>query len=174
MNQENIILVGFMGTGKSTVGKELARRLNYRFVDLDTEIVEREGCSIPHLFETKGEMYFRDCESAALAELLRNPAGVVIATGGGAVLREANRLHMAQSGWVVGLQAQLSTIVKRVHGDGNRPLLQGDAERRIRQLMAERQGLYDFAHASIPTDFRSAIELADEIMQLLEQRDERC
>lgn len=160
----NVVLIGFMGTGKSTVGASLAARLDYSFIDLDEEIVQRDGRSIPDIFAQDGEAYFRDAESRALADLM-NKERVIIATGGGCVLREANCKVMQQHGFVVHLTAELDTIVDRVKGDHNRPLLQGDASERVRSLMTARQGKYDFAHAVIPTDGLQVEEISDAVIK---------
>lgn len=160
----NVVLIGFMGTGKSTVGATLASRLDYSFIDLDEEIVQRDGRSIPDIFAQDGEAYFRDAESRALADLM-NKEHVIIATGGGCVLREANCKVMQERGFVVQLTAELDTIVHRVKGDHNRPLLQGDASERVRSLMTARRGKYDFAHMVIPTDDLQVEEISDAVIK---------
>ncbi|MGZ9587043.1 shikimate kinase [Paenibacillus marinisediminis] len=159
----NIVLIGFMGTGKSTVGECLADRLKYDFVDLDEEIVRMEGRSIPDIFAQDGEAYFRDAESLALSRLMGQQR-LVIATGGGAVLREKNCRVMSECGYVVHLTAETDTIIERVRGDRNRPLLQGDASERVRSLMVERSGKYDFAHATVATDHLRVEQIADAVM----------
>lgn len=160
----NIVLIGFMGTGKSTVGASIAAKLDYAFVDLDEEIVQQEGRSIPEIFDEDGEIYFRDAESRALANLLTKDH-IVIATGGGCVLRDKNCNMMYERGFVVHLTADIDTIVDRVKGDQNRPLLQGDASERVRSLMTARQGKYDFAHTVIPTDDMRVEELSDAVIK---------
>ena len=160
----NIVLIGFMGTGKSTVGASLAAKLQYTFVDLDEEIVRQEGRSIPEIFEQDGESYFRDAESRVLASLM-NKDHIIIATGGGCVLRNENCNLMQERGFVVHLTAEVDTIVDRVKGDQNRPLLQGDASERVRSLMTARQGKYDFAHTVIPTDDMQVDELSDAVIK---------
>lgn len=161
----NIVLIGFMGTGKSTVGAKLADSLHYTFIDLDEEIVRQEGRSIPDIFSQDGEDYFRDAESRALLRLLEQDR-VVVATGGGCVLRDPNCLHMQQFGYVVQLTAAMETIVERVRGDRNRPLLQGDVGERVRLLMQARDGKYDFAHAKVATDQLSTASIVDRIESL--------
>ncbi|WP_019419199.1 shikimate kinase [Paenibacillus sp. OSY-SE] len=164
MTTRHILLIGFMGTGKSTVGEQLARNLNYAFVDLDAEIVKQVGRTIPDIFAQDGEVFFREQESRILARLLRDRTRLlVIATGGGVVLDEANRKLMREHGAVIQLTAAEETIVQRVSQDRNRPLLQGDAASRVRKLMLERQGLYDFAHLIVPTDHLTVEQINERI-----------
>lgn len=148
----HIILIGFMGTGKSTVGQRLAEYLQAPFIDLDHEVVYRDGRTIPELFEQEGEGYFRDLESKTLMSCLQSDVPCIMSTGGGAVLRSENCEVMIQKGFVVQLTAELETIVARVAGDSNRPLLQGNASERVQQLMDARAGRYGFAHCQIATD----------------------
>lgn len=161
---DNIVLVGFMGTGKSTVARLLADRLGVERVDLDEEIEREAGCAIAEIFGTKGEAHFRDLESALLARLLASERPLVLATGGGAVLREANREAMLRSGFVAALTASPERIIGRVSGDASRPLLRGDVEDRVRRLMAERKHVYDFAHIKIDTTDLTPEAVADRIL----------
>ena len=162
-SDRNIVLIGFMGTGKSTVGTGLAKQLGYAFVDLDEEIVRQEGMSIPEIFAQHGEGYFREAESRALMQLMGQQR-LVIATGGGCVLREVNCRRMKEQGFVVHLTAAVGTIIERIKDDHNRPLLQGDASERVRSLMAERAGKYDFADAEIATDARSMDQITADVI----------
>ena len=114
-----------MGTGKSTVGRLLADTLGYTLIDLDAEIERVEGRTISEMFEADGEPYFREAESVALRSDFRERKGIVVASGGGAVLRSENCDVMKRGGWVVALTADASSIVERVRGDANRPLLAG-------------------------------------------------
>jgi len=159
-----IVLIGFMGTGKSTVARLLAGRLGVERVDLDEEIEREAGCAIAELFDTKGEAYFRDLESAVLERLMASDRPFVLATGGGAVLREANREAMLRSGFVAALTATPERIIERVSGDASRPLLRGDVEARVRRLMDERRTAYDFAHIRIDTTDLTPEEAADRIL----------
>ncbi|WP_055107536.1 shikimate kinase [Paenibacillus ihumii] len=161
--RNNIILVGMMGTGKSTVGAVVAERSGYRLIDLDQRIEEEAGCTIPELFANQGESYFRDLESALLRKVLQE-GEVVLATGGGAVLREENRSVMLENGWVAALTADLESILKRVGEDPNRPLLAGGARERLTVLLKERKHAYDFAHIKIDTSGKSPDTLASEIL----------
>lgn len=120
---ERIFLVGMPGAGKTTVGRHLARTLKLHFVDADHEVVERTGVKIPVIFEIEGELGFRDRESRVLAELAQQ-SGLVVATGGGAVLRNENRRLMRDSGIVIYLHATPALLYERTRHDTNRPLLQ--------------------------------------------------
>lgn len=168
MKKDNLILIGFMGTGKTTVGKLITERLKWSFVDTDERIVEHTGMTIPSIFKQKGEAWFRDQESIVLEEILKGHAQVV-STGGGAVLRERNRDVMLKGGLVVALTADVDTIVKRVSEDQNRPLLHGDIRRKVEQLMAARKVAYDFAHVKLNTANYTPDELADHIIQYIGQ-----
>lgn len=160
----NIILIGMMGTGKSTVGHLIAQQLGYTLVDLDREIEKAVGKSIPAMFESEGESFFRNAESAVLDRVLGGRR-LVIATGGGAVLRKENCELMSQKGWVAALMADEASIINRVRGDSGRPLLAGDhLEERVRQLMEERRDCYRFAHVTVDTTGRSAQEVALEVL----------
>lgn len=166
-SNRNIVIVGFMGTGKSTVSQLVAKRLGWARVDTDEEIVKRAGKSIPDIFATDGEQAFRDMEARVLRELLEG-SGRVIATGGGAVLREENRRCMLAGGWVVALTADKPSLLKRVTEGGDaagRPLLAGGAEARIDALLAARRHAYDFAHATVDTSRLSPEEVADLLLR---------
>lgn len=169
---DKVILIGFMGTGKSTVGEALAKRLNCPYVDLDQLIVEREKRSIPDIFAAEGEAYFRRVESELLRESLQKPGRQVITTGGGVVLRPENVTAMLAGGVVVNLKATAEEIIRRVSGDTQRPLLRGDVKQRVYQLLRERAGMYDFAPLQIETTNRSVAAIVDEIMgRLVAQSD---
>ncbi len=140
---ENIVLIGFMGSGKSTVGRMLARRLRFRFLDTDKLVEQREHMRISEIFEKHGESHFRDCETAAL-ESLRGKRHHVFATGGGIVTVPRNIPLLRSLGYVVLLTAEPDEIFRRVSGNSKRPLLQvEDPRRRVHDLMAVRQPLYD-------------------------------
>jgi len=164
-----IVLVGMPGSGKSTVGRQLSRRLGWPFVDSDTEIERRLGCSIRSHFEQHGEASFRDIEQQVLAELLKRDAHVV-ATGGGAVLREANRRAMQSWGQVVYLRSTPEELIRRLRHDTHRPLLQvRDPMRKLRELFRERDPLYrDAARFVIETGRPSVKLLAGTILMQLE------
>ncbi len=160
-----IFLVGPMGAGKSTIGRVLARRLGREFCDCDTEIEKRTGASIPLIFAVEGEEGFRRWESLVLADLVLRP-GIVLATGGGAVLAPANRDALKNHGCVVYLQAGTDTLWERVHRDRGRPLLQTEDPRgRIETLAALRDPLYrDVADLVVCTDHRSPPTVARTII----------
>lgn len=160
---KNIILIGMMGTGKSTVGRLVADSLGYTLIDLDTEIEKLDGRTIPEMFEADGESYFREAESAALRSVLLRK-GIVLASGGGAVLSSENCEAMKQGGWVVALTADAASIVERVRGDVNRPLLAGDVEERVGRILDERKDKYLFADVMLDTVGRSAEEVATDIL----------
>lgn len=160
----NIVLIGFMGTGKSTVGRKLAERLGWSFCDSDTVLEEVQQTSISELFRNQGEAHFRALETETLAHIL-DSEGQVVATGGGAVLAESNRSCMLQHGFVVALNATAETIIQRVSADTNRPLLQGNLEERVQTLMEQRKHAYDFAHISIDTTELTEDQIADRIIQ---------
>jgi shikimate kinase len=161
----NIVLVGFMGTGKSTVAEALARRLGWTKIDLDAKIEEEEGRTISQIFAEHGEPYFRQVETAMLRKALEGQSGQIIATGGGAVLAEENRRLMLKHAFVVALTADEQTIVQRVKDDPNRPLLQGDVAQRVRLLMEQRRDAYRFAPVQIDTADKEVDEIADIIIE---------
>jgi shikimate kinase len=146
-SRSNIYLVGLMGAGKTTVGRQLARRLGRRFVDVDHEIVERTGVSIPTIFEIEGEEGFRRREAQAIAELT-SVTDVVLATGGGVVLNPENRNRLHDTGWVVYLNVPPALLYERTRHDRNRPLLRvPDPKAKLEELHAIRDPLYrEIAH----------------------------
>jgi shikimate kinase len=142
MKRSSVYLVGMMGAGKTTVGRLLARRLKLRFLDSDHEIERRCGAAVPLIFDIEGEHGFRARETAVLAELTALE-GIVLATGGGAVLAEENRRLLGAGGTVVYLRAQADDLFERVRQDRNRPLLAtADPLARLRALYVERDPLY--------------------------------
>lgn len=138
----NIYLVGLPGAGKTTVGRQLARRMQRTFVDADHEIEARTGVRIPVIFDIEGEQGFRDRESKVIADMARE-SNLIVATGGGAVLREENREALKQGGTVVYLHATPRLIFERTRLDSNRPLLQvADPMAKIEELYAQRDPFY--------------------------------
>jgi len=141
-DKRNVYLVGLMGAGKTTIGKALARRLAYHFVDTDHEVEARTGVGLPTIFEIEGEDGFRRREAQVIAELADLDAQVV-ATGGGAVLRPENRQNLRASGLVIYLDVPLPTLHERTRYDKKRPLLQvSDPRQKLRELHAQRDPLY--------------------------------
>jgi len=165
----NLILVGMMGAGKTTVGRLLARRLKRTLYDSDEEIERRCGVRIPVIFDIEGEVGFRARETQALAELCALE-GVVIATGGGAVLAEENRRTIAARGTVVYLHARPAHLWERVRHDRNRPLLATpDPQRKLEQLYAERDPLYrEVANLVVDTGKQSVQTLAKDLFARLD------
>ncbi|ANE47431.1 hypothetical protein SY83_15395 [Paenibacillus swuensis] len=146
----HIVLVGFMGTGKTTVGAILAEFIGWTMIDSDAYVIKKERKTIPEIFAQSGEAYFRQAEKVAIREILSGES-YVVATGGGSVLAEENRRIMRDRGFVVALTAPLSVIVERVRSDKNRPLLHGDLEQRVQVLLSERESAYNFAHLQMDT-----------------------
>jgi len=168
-----VVLVGFMGSGKSSVGRELARRIGAEFVDVDTWIEESTGRSIQEFFATEGEPAFRELESAALREVLA-VRGRVVATGGGAFQEERNRRLLKEYGPVVYLEAEVRTILRRVSGNLKRPLLRGgDPEKIVRDLLERRVEGYRLADYAVPTDERTVTQVAERIVELIGKREEK-
>jgi shikimate kinase len=142
VNLNNIFLVGMPGAGKTTVGRQLARRLQRTFIDADHEIEARTGVRIPLIFDIEGELGFRDREAKVIAEFATRK-DLVVATGGGAVLRPENRAAMRQGGTVIYLNATPELLYERTKLDPNRPLLQvEDPRRKLDELFAQRDPLY--------------------------------
>lgn len=163
-----VFLVGPMGAGKTTIGKLLARSMQLGFADSDTEIEERTGADIPWIFEIEGEEGFRDREVQVIEEMtLLNHT--VLATGGGVVMREANRKVLAERGFVVYLHATLDEQLRRTRNDRARPLLQnGDPEKVLRDLIAVRDPLYrGIADHVIDTDSSSPKVIAQRLLAQL-------
>lgn len=139
-----IILIGYMGAGKTTVGRYISQKFGYAFVDTDAYIVEKAGMTINDIFEKHGEAYFRELETEAIRELKGQKGNMVIATGGGLPLREENRKYLHELGEVYFLRARAETIYDRVKGNGDRPLLAcADPLLRIREMLRERTPIYE-------------------------------
>ncbi len=174
-----IAIVGMPGSGKTTVGRHLARRLGRQFVDSDHELERELGCTVKQYFEVHGEASFRDAESAVLARLCEdagkeaNISGIVLATGGGAVLRPENRACLRAQAWVVYLRSSPVELAKRLRYDKTRPLLQGGhAGERLQNLFEQRDHLYqEAAHFSVDTGRPSVHMLVNTIAMQHEMRD---
>lgn len=138
-----VLLVGMMGSGKTTVGRLLARKLGWRHVDSDTQVEAATGRSVAQIFEEQGEAAFRVEEARALAEALRSPDPVVVSVAGGAVLDPANRELLQDAGSVVWLRARPDTLARRVGTGRGRPLLEGDPAGNLAKLDAVRRPLYE-------------------------------
>lgn len=143
MNNSNIFLIGPMGAGKTTIGRQLARRLDMEFYDSDRVIEERTGADIPLIFEKEGEAGFRKRETEMIDELSQLD-NVVLATGGGAILADVNRKHLQSRGKVFYLSSNLKSLLERTHKDKNRPLLHGEESPEVilTRMLEQRDPLY--------------------------------
>lgn len=167
----NIILVGFMGTGKTAVGKGLAKKLGREYIDSDEVIQEKEGRCIPRIFTEEGEEYFRTVETRVIRELSELDE-CIISAGGGVVLREENLRLLRKKGALVCLKARPEVIWERVKKDKGRPLLEGfcDKKKRIRELLNKRDPFYNRADITVDTSSGEVSEIVDEIIELLTPR----
>lgn len=162
---KRIVLMGFMGAGKTTIGKALAEKLSWDFIDTDAEIEKEQGRKISEIFETEGEQAFRDMETRLLKKLEKSEERFVLSIGGGMPVKEENRELLRQIGTVVYLKATKEELVRRLSGDTSRPLLQGGAlEEKVAALMAARESIYvETAHQEVVTDGKSVKELIEKI-----------
>ncbi|MBR1692438.1 MAG: shikimate kinase [Lachnospiraceae bacterium] len=165
---KSVILIGYMGCGKSTVGRKLSYRLRKPFLDTDKQIEMKQKCTISEIFEKHGEKTFRDMETEYLRELLREKTDYVIAVGGGLPLREENRRLLRRLGSCIYLKAEPDTIYERVKSDTTRPLLRGeDPFERICKMLAQRNPVYESCADEILTvDEKSIEEILDEIEEM--------
>ena len=165
--RENIIITGFMGTGKSVVAKELARKLKMKFIDMDRIIEEGQGMSIADIFSRYGENYFRQQENKLVKELSQKE-NMIIATGGGTLLSSDNTRILGQRGQIICLYADSRTIYNRVKRRNNRPLLKGEnVLSEIDRLLEERKKIYDNIKWKIDTTNLNIQEVTDKIISLL-------
>lgn len=165
----SIFLIGPMGSGKTAVGKALAKLCHYQFVDSDAEIESRTGVDIPLIFDKEGEPGFRVRERDVIDELSQRP-GIVLSTGGGAILLPESRTLLRERGFVVYLKTSVAQQVQRVREGHNRPLLKGadNIAERLESLMTVREPLYAAtAHATVSTDRRQVRSVAEQIMREL-------
>ena len=167
--KNNIILIGFMGSGKSSVGEALAKSLNYKFLDSDKLIEEKAGSTISQIFEQYGEEYFRNMETKTLQDMQSKLDNTVLSTGGGMPLREENSKLLRQLGLVVYLQASTDTVIKRLKNDKSRPLLRGDdLVGKVDKLLAARNPVYEkTAHKIIVTDNKTINQIVADIIEEL-------
>ncbi len=165
-----LALIGLPGSGKTTVGRQLARRLQLAFLDTDQVLEQRLGCSIRDFFANEGESRFRDIEEQVIDELTLAPEGGVLSTGGGVVLRAPNRSHLHERSHVIYLRSTPEEVYRRVRHDQNRPLLQvEDPMQRLRELFAVRDPLYqETAHFIIETGRPSLATVVNMIVMQLE------
>lgn len=172
---KNVVLIGFMGTGKSSCGKTAAQQLGYRFVDLDKEIEDKYGMTIPDMFQQYGEQYFRQREK----EMVRHWAdqrNVVISTGGGTVKDAENVAVLKSTGKIICLTADVDTLLERTSRQGKRPVLDaraarlgGDRRKAIQSLLAERQSMYDQADYTVDTGELSPLQVAIKIAEYIKK-----
>ena len=170
MKKNNIVLIGFMGCGKSSVGKKLAGALGYEFSDTDAMIEEAYGKTISAMFAEEGEEYFRNAETELLRKLSTEAEGLVLATGGGMPMREENAALLREIGTVVFLEAKIETILERLQNDTGRPLADGeDREKRLRPLYEKRLPVYqEAADYILDTEDKSFYAIIEEIKNAAE------
>ena len=166
---KNIVLTGMMGAGKTTVAEKLALKLaGYTAVDSDVIIAYRENLSIPEIFSSKGEDYFRNAETAVIKDICTKNK-LVVALGGGAFEREENRKLLLENSIVIYLEAKPETLYERIKNCTNRPLLkEGFEVETVEQIFSKREKNYKLAHFSIKTDNKSADVISDEILGLVQ------
>lgn len=167
-NVKNIVLIGFMGTGKTAVGRRLAGRLGLNFVDTDAEVERVTGKTIPQIFARDGEKRFRSEERLVIQKFSRQE-GLVISTGGGAVLNPENVADLKRNGILICLKADPEIIYQRVKGKKHRPLLlkKGDLKDQISRLLEERKPYYEVADYTVDTGQRPPDRVVDEIIAYL-------
>jgi len=164
---KNVVLIGFMGTGKTEVGRLLAKALSRRFVDTDAWIEKENNMTVQEIFATLGEAAFRQKEAEALA-VLCGQKGLVLATGGGIILNPQNVVLLRETGFVIWLDAGLEELARRLAGDNTRPLLAGGVD--FRDIYRRREKLYrNAAHVRIDTTGKTPLVVSDEIQALLRQ-----
>lgn len=170
--KKNVVLIGFMGTGKTSTGKGLASRLGFSFIDVDQYIEAKEERKISDIFAQDGEAYFRKVEREAVRELAGRKH-LVIATGGGTVKSEENRKLLQENGVIVCLTADVETILARTRRPGVRPLLDGKDDNARREtictLLEERKEMYSHADVFVDTSERSPLQVVDEIAHYIKR-----
>lgn len=169
---KNVVLIGFMGTGKTSTGRILAQRLGRAFVDIDAKIEEEAGRSISEIFAAEGEAAFRAIEKAMVRRMAAR-RGLVISTGGGTVKDTANVAELKKNGAIVCLTATVDAVLARTAHVGDRPVLDrkdaGDRRRAVEDLMAERRALYEVADYSVDTSELSPLQVVDDIIGYLKR-----
>lgn len=162
---KNIVFIGFMGAGKSSIGKLLAEKLSFSFIDTDILIEKKMKMSIPKIFKQYGEAYFRRCENEAVKEAAER-SNIVISTGGGVPMFETNMQVLRENSIIICLRANVETIMYRTRGRGHRPLLDSQKEK-IQELLDKRKPFYEKADFFVDTDDLSPIQIVGEIMAYL-------
>lgn len=165
--KHNIILIGFMGSGKTSVGHRLAQSMTYQFRDTDHMIERNYGNTISRIFAQQGEAYFRNMETDLLKTLVSTLDHTILSTGGGLPLRPENSKILSEIGYVVYLKASKETIFRRLKGDSTRPLLQGEnPEKNIESMLKLRDPIYEkAAHLMMNTDNRTITEIVQAVME---------
>lgn len=162
---KNIVLTGFMGTGKTAVGRELSRLLNMKLIDVDTEIEKSQKMTINEIFRQFGEPRFREIETEMVKKVSEDN-NIIISTGGGIVLRQENMDSLRENGVIVCLTATPETILKRTSHNSDRPLLQvEDPLKKIKELLDFRKPFYDKADIMIDTEGKTPLQIAEEIIE---------
>lgn len=162
---KNIVLTGFMGTGKTTLGKIISRKSGRRFFDTDVMIEEYCNMSIRDIFDSKGEVYFRETEKRIVSHVSKS-SSCIIACGGGVVKNEENRKELKRNGIIICLKADADTIIERVGNDIGRPLIYGLSRGEVENLMKEREPFYNTADIFIDTSHDSPDTLSERIIKL--------
>ncbi|MBQ3970250.1 MAG: shikimate kinase [Clostridia bacterium] len=168
--RKNIVLCGFMGSGKSTIGRLLSEKMGMRFIDTDTYIEQKEGMTISEIFAQKGEEYFRELELKVCKELSGLRA-TVISTGGGTLLKDANVKELKKSGMVFLLNVSSNTVLQRLKNDTSRPLLQrDDKEKAVKMMLSQRIPLYNRAADYVIDAEESPRKVCIQVMNLYNSR----
>ncbi|MBZ4644726.1 MAG: shikimate kinase [Petroclostridium sp.] len=171
--KQNIVLTGFMGTGKSTVGKHVAGELDMGFIDTDHIIEHEQGMTISEIFSQKGEAYFRELESKVV-EKVAQQENMVIATGGGVVLRSENMQNLRKNGIIIRLKADVETILRNTSQNSNRPLLQhGDLRSRIEAILNQREAYYSNNDYEIDVSLLTVEQVVSMIMNIYRKEMEK-
>lgn len=168
----NVVLIGFMGTGKSEVGRLLAQRLGFTFIDTDRRVEARERQTVAQIFARRGEHYFRESEARVIAEVAGR-RDTVVATGGGAVLRPENIMHLRRHGWIVSLTASVDVLQQRLSNGKTRPLLRGDVRGNVGKLLDQRRPLYRDADLLIDVSEAPPAKVVEAIVSFLGKRERR-
>lgn len=167
--EKNIVLTGFMGTGKSTVGKSVADKLGMQFIDIDHLVEQDQEMYISEIFSLKGEAYFRELESKFVQKVSQY-TNVVIATGGGVVLNRDNINNLKKNGIIIRLKANIETILRNTSKNNTRPLLQnGDVRSRIEEILKQREKYYQNNHYEIDVSFLTIEQVVSEIIKIYQQ-----
>ena len=167
---KNIVLTGFMGTGKTAVARELSKKLSMKLVDIDSEIEAAQNMRIRDIFSRCGEKYFRDEETAMILKFSKKDS-LIISTGGGAVLREENMAALRENGIIFCLDATPATILQRTSGSNDRPLLlTEDPLKKINELLDYRRPFYEKAGETVDTENKTPMQIAAEIMEIYKCR----